>query len=231
MRYEVVRRRRRTIGISVTPEGAVEVHAPLRASGREIQEAVDRHRRWIEKRRTASLDRTRRLRARRFDDGDAIPYLGADLTLRLREIEGTPVVPPELIDDELWLDLRAGLSVASRRAVARHAVGRWLLERAGDVFHETHVDAARRVGRTACSVTIKDMTSRWGSCGPERKMSLSWRLIMAPLEVVDYVIVHELTHIIVNDHSPAFWRRVERACPDWRAQRDWLKEFGGDLEL
>ena len=100
---------------------------------------------------------------------------------------------------------------------------------AASVFHDRHLAMAARVGDAAERVAIKEMRSRWGSCGPKRRMSLNWRLILAPLEVVDYVLVHELTHIRHPDHSQRFWDAVEAACPDWRVHRDWLRAHGSDL--
>lgn len=229
--YEVHRRRRRTVEIAVRDDGAVEVLAPLRTSRTKIEEIVEQHLEWIRLKRKEHRERMRRLRERRFDDGDTIPYLGGVLQLRVRESRETTVPGPRRKGGRLVVHVPAGLATSSRRAVTRYAVGRWLLEQAQDLFHRRHGRAAKRVGDSADSVTIKDMRTRWGSCGPSRKMSLNWRLIMAPLHVIDYVLVHELTHIRVPDHSPRFWKRVAAACPRWEEGRDWLRDHGADLEL
>jgi predicted metal-dependent hydrolase len=231
VQYELLRARRKTVGVTVRRDGAVEVRAPLRTSKREIQDVVEKFRPWIEKKRTEHMARERRLRARRFDHGNEVPYLGGALTLRVREVAGAPVEPPRRRGSTLEVRVAKGLSVPSRRAVIRHAVGMWLLGEAQRLFHERHVEAAKLVGSSAKKVVIKDMRSRWGSCGPSRRMSLNWRLIMAPLEVLDYVLVHELTHIFVDNHSKAFWRRVARAMPGYETSRDWLKQNGAELEL
>ena len=229
--FEVRRRRRRTAGIMVRPDGGVEIHAPLRWSHQQIEQVVEENREWIVQKRRENRERWRRLRARRFDEGDEIPYLGGVLRLRIEEAAVDGLVPPRREGDDLFVGVPGGLNTPARRPVVRYAVGRWLLDEARTVFHRRHVRAAKRVGETAESVTIKDMRSRWGSCGPQRRMSLNWRLILAPVEVIDYVLCHELVHIRVPDHSERFWRRVERAMPDYRVHRDWLRDHGAELEL
>ncbi len=229
--YEVQRRRRKTVGVTVRPDGSVQVHAPMRASLRSIRSVVEEFRPWIERKRRAALANVRRKRPRRFDDGETFPYLGGELTLRVVEAERHPVDAVVRAGDEVHVTVPVGLSVSNRRAVTRYALVRWLLCQAQEVFHRRHVLMSKRVGRAARRVVIKDMRSRWGSCGPSRRMSLNWRLIMAPLEVIDYVLVHELTHIFEDNHGKAFWRRVERAMPGFEPNRDWLKKNGAELEL
>ena len=229
--YELHRRRRSTVGVVVRPDGRVEVHAPMRTSMREVRGVVEEFRPWIEKKRGEALQRARRRRARRFDHGDPIPYLGETLRLHVVEVDGPPVEPVSREGQVLSVTIPAGLPPTSRRAVTRYAVTRWLLDEARDVFHRRHVRVARAVGRSARRVVIKDMHSRWGSCGPDRHMSLNWRLVLASVPVIDYVLVHELSHIFEPNHSPAFWRRVARACENWEESRDWLRDHGDDLEI
>ena len=229
--YEVHRRRRRTVGVVVRPDGRVEVHAPMRSTASEIRDVVVEFRPWIEKKRVEVLERQRKLRARRFDEGDEVPYLGG--TLRLHVVETQTPAEASLGDDArtLTVPVAGELTVASRREQVRFGVKRWLLGQARDVFHRRHVAMSKLVGDAARRVVIKDMRTRWGSCGPERLMNLNWRLILAPEAVIDYVLVHELTHITVPNHSRAFWRKVSAACHHAKASRKWLRAHGDDLEL
>lgn len=227
--YVLVRSRRKSIGIQVKDDGCVEVRAPLRESQRSIDEALDRHHAWILERSRACLERRTRLRRRRFDDGEAIPYLGRTLELRLLDTAGPE--RPRVDGERLLVRRPSGLDAAASAAAIRTAVGGFLVERSADVFHDRHVAMSRLVGESALRITIKDMRSRWGSCGPKRRMSLSWRLILAPLDVIDYVIAHELTHIRHPDHSRRFWDDLARSLPGWRRSRDWLRAHGDDLQL
>ena len=88
---------------------------------------------------------------------------------------------------------------------------------------------ARQLGVTVTGLRIREMRSRWGSCASSGMLSFSWRLILTPPSVMSYVAAHEVAHRVEMNHSPRFWAIVERICPDWRAQRDWLKTHASDL--
>lgn len=90
---------------------------------------------------------------------------------------------------------------------------------------------AAALGRSYRSIVLRDTRSRWGSCSMDGRLMFSWRLAMAPPEVLDYVAAHEVAHLAHMDHSPRFWAAVGRLMPEWRARRDWLRSHGGDLML
>jgi predicted metal-dependent hydrolase len=85
------------------------------------------------------------------------------------------------------------------------------------------------IGVEPARVQIRDQRSRWGSCSTRGTLSFNWRLVLAPFDVLDYVVVHELCHLREPNHSRRFWKLVEQRRPDWRAQRDWLHEHGPEL--
>jgi predicted metal-dependent hydrolase len=90
-------------------------------------------------------------------------------------------------------------------------------------------EEAERLGVSYQRIRIGGQRTLWGSCSARGTLSFNWRLVLAPLEVVDYVVVHELCHLRVPDHSRRFWTLVEGHCPHWRHQRDWLREHGPEL--
>ena len=89
---------------------------------------------------------------------------------------------------------------------------------------------AGRLGHGFTKVSLRDTRSRWGSCTSDGGLMFSWRLIMAPPAVLDYVAAHEVAHLVEMNHSPAFWAVVARLRPDWQVQRNWLRMHGGDLQ-
>jgi predicted metal-dependent hydrolase len=101
---------------------------------------------------------------------------------------------------------------------------RWVLAKRVEWF-------ASRCKFTYTQVRISSAHTRWGSCSSRGTLSFTWRLVMAPLEVVDYVVVHELAHLRVKNHSPAFWKEVEAILPDYKARQKWLKTNGKLLTL
>jgi hypothetical protein len=240
--YAIVRTKRRTVGVVVHEDGRVEVRAPKRATLGEISAVVAGFTDWIERQRVRQSRAGATCRRLEWADGETLPYLGQELTLRVRSERG-------LFPGSVWRAGESDLVVyaapepadggrvdpeAARlrlRADVRAAVLGWLLEQASEIFHRCHVRAAARVGQSATRIRIKEMRTRWGSCGPSRRMSLNWRLVLAPEPVVEYVLVHELVHIEVPDHSARFWARVEAACPDYRTHRRWLRKHARRLDL
>ena len=91
-------------------------------------------------------------------------------------------------------------------------------------------DEAERLGLTYRRIRIGDQRTLWGSCSPKGSLSFNWRLVLAPVEVFDYVAVHELCHRLVPNHSSSFWKLVERQRPNWRESREWLREHGPELQ-
>ncbi len=90
-------------------------------------------------------------------------------------------------------------------------------------------EEAPAIGVEPARVQIRDQRSRWGSCSTRGTLSFNWRLVLAPFDVLDYVVVHELCHLREPNHSSRFWKLVEQRRPDWRAQRNWLHEHGPEL--
>ncbi|MBS0125493.1 M48 family metallopeptidase [Thetidibacter halocola] len=113
------------------------------------------------------------------------------------------------------------------RAAAR--LKGWLRARARDRLAEASDRYAARLGRPYAALTLRDTRSRWGSCTADGRLMFSWRLILAPPEVLDYVAAHEVAHLAEMNHSRAFWSVVERIHGDWRAPRRWLRDEGGAL--
>ena len=102
-------------------------------------------------------------------------------------------------------------------------------ERAREELPKRLLEIAAEHGLTVTGVSVRNQRTRWGSCGRDGKISLNWRLVLMPASVRDYVLVHELMHLRRLDHSPAFWRLVAAACPDYREARQWLRVNGPAL--
>jgi predicted metal-dependent hydrolase len=91
--------------------------------------------------------------------------------------------------------------------------------------------ATARAGSAYTGLTIRGQRTRWASCSTEGRMSFNWRLLLAPAEILDYVVEHEVCHLEVMDHSPRFWALLESRAPDWRAHAAWLRRYGSTLVL
>lgn len=148
--------------------------------------------------------------------GGAIPFEGRLLAL-------TPGTgrSPRLDGDSLM--------VPGDPAQVSARVQAWLKVQARDRLVAASDHYAARIGRKVAQVTLRDTRSRWGSCTHEGALMYSWRLIMAPPAVLDYVAAHEVAHMLEMNHSDRFWAVVDRLCPGWEAHRRWLKTEGAAL--
>jgi predicted metal-dependent hydrolase len=195
---------------------ALKVTVPPRVSEAEIDSFISRNRTWIAA-RIARLPEPVALR-----EGAIIPFLGKGRRIvHLDRRRG--VIEPRSILGEDCLAVPGDPAHLSRR------VADFLKREARRLLDEAVARHARTLGVRPRAIRIADTTSRWGSCSPSRTLSFSWRIVMAPPEVLDYLAAHETAHLVEMNHSPAFWRLVKRLCPDMARHKAWLVRHGPAL--
>lgn len=217
---QLVRSKRKTIGLTVTAEGLLVVRAPLRMPLAQIQNAVYGKSSWIFQKQSEQLARMAQKTERIYAQGESFSFLGEPYTLRYQpEISGVRV-------EEGALTLPNCAPEEAKRLLTE-----WFKRQARSVFYDRIQYYAPIIGVEPGTVRLSSARGRWGSCGPSNSINLVWRLVMAPLSVIDYVVVHELAHIKRRDHSPAFWKVVQNILPHYQHERRWLKEHGMELEV
>ena len=220
MEFDVIRSRRKTIAVEITKDGGILVRAPLKLARREVFAFVHQNRGWIARK----LDRVRALKEentpKRFQEQEFFLFLGEQH--RLRFVDGGEYLRRENGEFLLGGDL-------SSRAEGLFCT--WYRARAREILEDRVMHFALRMGLACRSVRITDAKERWGSCNAAGTLNFAWRLVMAPPPVIDYVIVHELTHLVEMNHSRRFWERLGRVLPDYVGRRKWLKENGHLLTL
>jgi predicted metal-dependent hydrolase len=205
--------RARRVRVSVDANGQVEVVLPRRSPERHAAEAVRELASWIERRRRAVAKAAAEVgRAE-----GTVPYLGEILQL-VPEPGRTRVH-------------RRGDTLLVPEGDPREALERWYRSRARAEVGPRLDAATGRAGTRYAGLTIRGQRTRWASCSSSGAMSFNWRLLLAPAEILDYVVEHEVAHIEVMDHSPRFWRLLASRSPDWRAHSAWLRRYGSTLTL
>ena len=202
----------------------IEVVLPRRFPLRQVEPFVEEKRPWIER----TLRRMRESEAEfpppRLEDGGELPYLGERLALAVRVESGR---------SRPHVARRAdGLSVALPRGGSlRAALEGWYRRRAREEVSSRLDAAVARAGASYESLQIRGQRTRWASCSSSGAMSFNWRLLLAPAEIVDYVVEHEVAHLQVHNHSRRFWDLLASRCPSWREHERWLRRHGHALKL
>ncbi|MDE9449785.1 M48 family metallopeptidase [Aliiroseovarius sp. Z3] len=192
-------------------DGKVTLTVPHGASRREAIRFVSERADWIRKHLADTMPEQRPIL------GATLPFLGqphqiTEAPIRVARIrDGRFLVPPG-DPDKTAVRLEALLKREARDRLAR----------ASDHY-------AEKIGRQFGRLTLRDTRSRWGSCSSQGNLMYSWRLVMAPEAVLDYVAAHEVAHLVHMDHSSAFWAQVETICPSYHAPRQWLRDHGTSL--
>lgn len=228
MQYRLIRGKRKTIAISLDRDGNLIVKAPSWVRKAEIDAFVERKAEWIENTRFKLLcQREDELSSRlNLENGDRLYYLGEEKTLTvIREQRIRAKVKCAMDRILLFVPYDADYDYK------REQLEKWYRKEAAEIFREKAAAYARLLSVEFRDIHIKDQRSRWGSCSSAGNLNLNWRLLMAPEPVCDYVIIHELCHLVHMDHSQAFWTLVESICPDHQQYRNWLKEKGGSLYI
>lgn len=221
LEYTLIQTGRKNVEIRVVPPGNVRVFAPATAHLRELDQLVRERLPWIEQSRQQLKDyEARRPAPRVLRDGTALPLEGRYITLRLRPgAQGVCLVGEELVAGE-----------APPEALFEQ-VRRWYIERAIERFRQRMEHYQALIGRAPGRVTLREQKTKWGSCSSARNINFNWKLIMAPPQALDYVVVHELCHLYEFNHSPRFWSLVERYQPEYALWKKWLKQNGASLAL
>jgi predicted metal-dependent hydrolase len=233
--YALRRGKRRTIGFSVGPDG-LTVSAPKWVPLYEIDKAVLEKSSWILQKLQQTRDRHQRLEAARIDwkDGCCVPFLGAQMRVVLdprhvvssvgAELKTQALSTPLAVGAAPSLTLYVALPHTATAAQVRDAVQAWLMRQARQIFTERLDHFAPTVRVQWRSLKLSSASTRWGSASASGGIRLNWRLVHFKLSVIDYVVVHELSHLQVMDHSPQFWDTVRAVMPDYAGLRRQLKD-------
>lgn len=228
--YAVVRSKRKTIGITVHRNGEVKVSAPFRISEKQIREIVQKKAAWIVKKINEVREMNSNTVCREFISGEKFLYLGKEYTLKVVE-KHAGKAEVLMQDDTIAVYVPQGLPEENRKQVIMESLVKWYRQCFDDIIKERIEKYSLQLKVNPCKVAIKDQKTRWGSCSRKGNINLNWRLVMAPMSIIDYVIVHELCHLRIMNHSKDFWDLVKSILPNYSESRKWLKVNGCRLTI
>lgn len=217
---KIIRSKRQSIGLEITAEAQLVVRVPYLTSMKTVQKIIEQKKKWIQEKLSIAQNKHSKRVERSFQEGEMFLYLG----------EKYPLVFVEKEEEALVFEKEFKLTRAHQRIAKEHFL-KWYKKKALKKFTERIHLYYAITGFAYKKIRLSGAEKRWGSCNARGTLSLSWRLIMAPLDVIDYVVVHEMVHLKVRDHSRNFWNAVEKVLPDYRESKRWLKENGYKLSL
>jgi predicted metal-dependent hydrolase len=216
---QIIRSKRKTLALIVKPDGSLVVRAPLRTSEKAIREFINKYASWVHRKQSEVLA-AQPLLPKQYVPGEMFGYLGETYPLEIVREQRQPLILSESFK-----------LAESAQANARRVFERWYRTQAKQILGERLCSYASQYGFEYTKLGITSARTRWGSCSASGSINFSWRLILAPLEAVDYVVVHELVHTVIHNHSKHFWKKVGEILPDYQERRNWLRKNAPQMML
>jgi predicted metal-dependent hydrolase len=213
--------KRRSIGLRIDDRG-LTVSMPLRASEKWLHSVLQDKAGWV----VDKLDNWQSKKAplQRWEEGEPILFRGETFTLRV--VSGLMRATPQLTESELTIPVYD----TTNQGVVNKKILHWYKREAERVFNECVEHFAPLMHVTPKEIRLTSARTQWGSCTAQGVVRLNWQLVTMPLHLIDYVVVHELAHLVEMNHSPAFWRVVEGACPEYAKCRAELRRWSPNAE-
>jgi predicted metal-dependent hydrolase len=206
--YKLVRSNRKSLALSINSEAQLVVRAPMKMDEMLIHNFIQKKSSWITEKQRQEAVFGLKQSPFLLKDCENILYLGNSYTILFKDI-------PEINLNEKHIFIPKGMSIKDFK--------KWMRKQASDIITERVNYYASLMGVKYTSVKMSEAKRRWGSCGSKNGLNFAWRLIMCPLSIIDYVAVHELSHITYKNHSPMFWSRVATVLPNYNEAQDWLR--------
>lgn len=217
--YRIIYSSRRTIGLTVERDRSIVVRAPIGASDEAIRRAVEAKKLWLYEKINHSQKYPPKPARKEFVTGETLMYLGRYYRLQVTD------------DDHPGVRFQNRFYISRRQqAVAGRLLRDWYIARGQEKLTPRIGRFAAAMGVAYDRIMISDLKVRWASCTPKNNLNFNWRIVKAPAFVIDYLIVHELAHLLEPNHTERFWTIVAVQIPRYAAAKDWLREQGAALE-
>ena len=213
----------RRLRMQMDTKGKLTLVAPWFTSDKSVQIFIKQHQRWIEK-HWIKIEKLKKLRPEfHYRSGDTFYYFGEPVILEVKPSEKKrPSI--KIRDDKMLITLHRNISKQEGIHSIKKVIEEFYRTKAEEVIRDRLDFFNEHYGFSFNRVTMRDQKSRWGSCSRLRNLNFNWRLIMAPIEVIDYVVVHELCHLKEMNHSPRYWSLVAEIMPNHKEMRHWLRK-------
>lgn len=209
---KIIHSKRKNVALVILHDATLIVRAPMRTPLKYIEKLVEEKFSWIERKMQEANNRPKAVK-KTFQAGEEFLYLGNMYKFKL-----TDGLEIQITDSFELLFPRVFLWRSHARMLC------WYKKQAQEIIAERTKIIAKNLNLKYSTLKISNAKTNWGSCGPKNSLNFNWRLIMAPNSIIDYIIIHELVHILEKNHSQEFWKKVATVMPEYKKSRKWLKE-------
>jgi predicted metal-dependent hydrolase len=214
---KIIRSKRKTVALIINSDATLTVRAPVQTPISYIEKLINKKKNWIEKKVKEIISRPQPIK-KEFVNGEEFNFLGKNYRLRVINISTI------MLGEYLYFPISKKQNIKEELIV-------WYKQQAKKIVKSRLDLYAKKTSLKYSSMRISNAKKRWGSCGKNNSIIINWRLIMTPLQVIDYVIVHELVHIDEKNHSKRFWSIVKAIFPGYNYSKEWLKKNGHLLNI
>ena len=215
--------RKRTVAIQISPTLSVIVLTPYYLDEAKVKKIVEKKAAWITKKQEQIKKNQELSPQKEFVSGESFPYLGKYYRLKISTSFAKHPESCRLVNGRFCLEIKNGSDGQGKKAAIKKALFDWYLKRAEIKINERVKHLSPQVGKWPLSIKIKNQEKRWGSCSRTGVICFNWKIVMLPISVMDYIITHELCHLMYPHHSGQFWQKVQSVIPDYKIKRNWLK--------
>ncbi|MBF8983201.1 M48 family metallopeptidase [Lutibacter sp. B2] len=224
--FELIQRKRRTMEIRITPPDQVRVIAPSAAPKEWIIEKLKNKGSWIVKKLDQFKDLDYLPIERKFEDGEKFMYLGKDYFLKISIDKDIKIPEVKLEEEQIHI-----ITPKKSKSILSETLEKWYRKQTLEQVQEKVKYYRPYFHKDPSNIRVKEQKKRWASCTYKDEILFNWRGSMALPSVLDYIVVHEMCHMVHKNHSKDFWALVESIIPDYKERRNWLKKYGVMMDV
>lgn len=224
--FSVVFRKRKTLSIEVEAPNIITVKAPEGTTEDKILETVKTKSKWIVQKLFEIKEMEYRKRIKQYVNGESFIYMGRKYSLQIVLDDKVKLPEAKLIRGKLYV-----YTYSKDEEIVKQALENWYKDKAKEKVQERVDYYQQYFDVKPTKVTVKEQQKRWGSCTSKQELLFNWKCIMAPSPVLDYIVVHEMCHLIHMNHSKEFWEQLKRVLPDYEDRKAWLRNNGIKYDL
>ncbi len=224
--FSVIFRKRKTLSIEVEAPNIITVIAPEGATEDRILETVKTKSKWIVQKLFEIKEMEYRKREKQYVNGESFIYMGRNYSLQIVQDDKVKLPEAKLIRGKFYV-----YTYSKDDNKIKQALENWYKDKAKEKLHERVEYYQNYFDIKPTKIIVKDQRKRWGSCTGEQELLFNWRCIMAPSPVLDYIVVHEMCHLIHKNHSKEFWQLLKRVLPDYEDRKARLRDNGIKYDL